>query len=195
MQEHLLTCSSAVQAALHQAASAGTSTGGSPALDSSSSPCTCHGACNKLPCGLTLWTAVALLGREAALPPPLDSSRLPSPPPLLDAPLAPFAPGPAFRLHAWLEGLGARLTEEKHASKFYRRVLAGRTALEVSVSLGHLGVARHLLALGATVRPVVWRALVHDCPCGLQHDEMAALLVPTQARQLSVLCLPTTCTC
>lgn len=193
MHGHLVLCSSAVEAALGQAAS-----GGSPPLASWGCPRTCSGACQAaLPSGLTLWHAASLVGQPDALPPPpLGSSRPP-----FDVPLAAFAPGPAYRLHAWLEGRGVRLSDEKHASKFYRRCLAGRTALELAVVLGRPAVARRLLDLRAAVRPEAW-ALVRGCPGGVR-DELAALLVATQARRPAVLSdvrsacsachVPTTC--
>jgi hypothetical protein len=56
-----------------------------------------------------------------------------------------------YSLHLSLESCDIVLTNEKHVSKFYRR-LHGCTALEVAVTLGHLEPAAALLAAGAAVR-------------------------------------------
>lgn len=87
---------------------------------------------------------------------------------------------PKWPLHELLHSCGLCLTDEKHVSKFYRR-MHGATPLEVAVMLGHSTPAAELLAAGAAVRPRAWGVLVAYCPQAAR-DKMAALLAAYEAR-------------
>ena len=69
----------------------------------------------------------------------------------------------------------------KHASKFYRR-LHGCTALEVAVTLGHLGVAQALLAAGARVRRHAWTTVALYCPAGRRDGASRLLLLQASSQ-------------
>mgnify|MGYP001810645077 CR=1 FL=1 len=73
-----------------------------------------------------------------------------------------------------------RCPGDKKVSRVWRR-LAGRTALEAAVTLGHAAPAAELLAAGAAVRPQAWAALTLYCPPAA-HDQLAALLAASQVR-------------
>ena len=84
-----------------------------------------------------------------------------------------------YNLHLTLESCGIALSDEKHVSKFYRR-LHGCTPLEVAVTLGNLAPAAALLAAGAAVRsPQAWVALTQFCPPAAR-DNLSALLAVNQ---------------
>ncbi len=91
---------------------------------------------------------------------------------------------PKWPLHEFLHTCGLHLTDDKHVSKFYRR-MHGATALEVAVMLGHAAPAAELLAVGAAVRPRAWAALVSFCP-HVARDKMATLLAAYEVRDWSM---------
>lgn len=87
---------------------------------------------------------------------------------------------PKWELHALLHSCGLHLTDDKHVSKFYRR-MHGATALEVAVALGHTAPAADLLAAGAAVRPRAWAAAVTYCPHSAR-DKLTLLLAAYEVR-------------
>ncbi|PSC72007.1 transcriptional regulator [Micractinium conductrix] len=94
--------------------------------------------------------------------------------------------GPAYHLHTLFESCGIELCPgDKKVSRVWRR-LAGRTALEAAVTLGHAAPAAELLAAGAAVRPQAWAALTLYCPPAA-HDQLAALLAASQASPAALL--------